>query len=186
MRLLSRTCAKRFQTAALLTALGVPLPLAAATLPPAYIEAAEAYAVPPAILFAVALAESELLLTSNRAMPWPWTLNVEGRGERYRNRLETWEAINRHLAEGRRSIDIGLMQVNWRWHEALLQDTWTALDPQFNLRAGASILQALYVEDGDWVTAIGRYHAPADTPAARQRAEAYRARVLERLERLAP
>ena len=73
MPLLSRTCAKRVRTAALLTALGVPVPVAAATIPPAYVEAAEAYAAPPAILFAVALAESELLLTSNRAMPWPWT-----------------------------------------------------------------------------------------------------------------
>ena len=186
MQLVSRTCARGLGAVALVSALGMPADTALASIPPAYVEAAQAYAVPPEILFAVALAESELLLTSNRVMPWPWTLNVEGEGERYRNRLETWEAINRHLAEGRRSIDIGLMQVNWRWHQERLQDPWTALDPQFNLRAGASILHELYQEDGDWVTAIGRYHAPADTPAARQRAATYRARVLDRLERLQP
>jgi soluble lytic murein transglycosylase-like protein len=159
---------------------------AVASIPPAYVNAAQEYAVPPEVLFAVALAESELLLTSRRVMPWPWTLNVEGREERYRNRVEAWEAIQRHLEAGRRSIDIGLMQVNWRWHQELLQDPWTALDPYFNLRAGSRILHDLYQEDGDWVTVVGRYHAPADTPAARHRAEVYRARVLERLERLQP
>ncbi len=186
MRSISRNCASGIGAVTLIGALGGAAGDTVAAIPPAYVEAAQAYAVPPEILFAVALAESELLLTSNRVMPWPWTLNVEGEEERYRNRLETWEAISRHLAKGRRSIDIGLMQVNWRWHRERLRDPWTALDPQFNLRAGASILHELYQEDGDWVTAIGRYHAPAGTPAARQRAAAYRARVLERLERLQP
>jgi len=186
VRSISRNCASGIGAVTLIGALGGAAGDTVAAIPPAYVEAAQAYAVPPEILFAVALAESELLLTSNRVMPWPWTLNVEGEEERYRNRLETWEAISRHLAKGRRSIDIGLMQVNWRWHRERLRDPWTALDPQFNLRAGASILHELYQEDGDWVTAIGRYHAPAGTLAARQRAAAYRARVLERLERLQP
>ena len=186
MRSLSRTCARGLGAAALMSALGVSPTTAAASIPPAYVEAAQEYAVPPQIVFAVALAESELLLTSRRVMPWPWTLNVEGREERYRNRVEAWEAIQDHLEAGRRSIDIGLMQVNWRWHQELLQDPWTALDPHFNLRAGARILKDLYQEDGDWVAVVGRYHAPADTPEARRRAAAYRARVLERLERLQP
>jgi soluble lytic murein transglycosylase-like protein len=186
VRSISRTCASGLGAVALVSALAAPATTALASIPPAYVEAAQEYAVPPEIVFAVALTESELLLTSSRVMPWPWTLNVEGRAERYRNRFETWEAIQRHLEAGRRSIDIGLMQVNWRWHQDLLQDPWTALDPYFNLRAGARILHDLYQQDPDWVTVVGRYHAPADTPAARQRAAAYRARVLERLERLQP
>ncbi|WP_242467267.1 lytic transglycosylase domain-containing protein [Ectothiorhodospira shaposhnikovii] len=172
--------------ALLLGGLATPPVMASVTIPPAYVAAAEAYRIPPEVLFAVALAESEILLTSRRVLPWPWTLNVEGREERYRTRIEAYEAIQAHLAAGRRSIDIGLMQVNWHWHGELLQDPWLALDPHFNLRAGARILRDLHLEDGDWLISVGRYHAPARTPAAQARAERYRQRVIERLESLWP
>lgn len=179
-----RTCAEKMRMATLMGGLLLAGPVWPSTIPPAYVEAARTYQVPPEVVFAVALAESEMLLTSRRVLPWPWTLNVEGRPERYRNRREAHEAIQRHLAAGRTSIDIGLMQVNWHWHAQRLQDPWRALDPHHNLRVGAQILHELYQEDGDWTVVVGRYHAPADTPAARARAERYRARVLERMQRL--
>jgi hypothetical protein len=180
--LLWRMCARGLGAIALFGAWSLPVQ----AIPSAYADAAKDLGVPAEIVFAVALTESGLLLTSNRFMPWPWTLNVEGREERYRNRTEAWEALTHHLRQGRRSIDIGLMQVNWYWHQSRLEDPWLALEPIFNLRVGASILHELYVEDGDWMSAVGRYHAPADTPAARARAAAYRARVRGHLERLDP
>lgn len=155
-------------------------------IPTAYVDVAREFDIPPRVLYAVAWAESGLRLTSDQIRPWPWTLNVHGRGERYASREATWQAIRSHLAAGRRSIDIGLMQINWRWHGKTLGDPWRALDPLNNLRTGARLLRDLYRKSGDWSVAIGRYHAPAATRQARARAKAYRARVTRRLAQLPP
>ena len=150
------------------------------TIPQAYVQVAGRHGIPPEVLYAVALTESALVLTTGRQRPWPWTLNVHGRGERYRTRLEAWEAIQRHLEAGRTSIDIGLMQVNWRWHRNPLGNPWRALDPYHNLQVGASLLRERFQESGDWSVAVGRYHAPSN-PRYAQR---YRTRVQRQLERL--
>ena len=64
------------------------------------------------------------------------------------------------LDQGKRSIDIGLMQVNWRWHRDTLGDSWQALDPDHNLRVGAKILASCYRDHRDRWDAVGCYHAP--------------------------
>jgi hypothetical protein len=69
------------------------------------------------------------------------------------------------------------MQVNWRFHRAALRDPWAALDPFFNLRAGARILRQCYQRLRDWWQAVGCYHAPGRSAAQRRRATAYRDRV---------
>jgi soluble lytic murein transglycosylase-like protein len=70
-----------------------------------------------------------------------------------------------HLARTE-MVDVGLMQVNWRYHGDKLRTHWLALDPWFNLRIGASILREMYDQCGDWIVAAGRYHAPANPERA--------------------
>lgn len=155
----------------------VPLPSAfaedtadAVQIPPAYRQVAREYDVPPTLLFAIALTESGRT-TGNRFAPWPWTLNVDGQGYRYESRTAVEAALRDFLAQGRYP-DVGLMQINWRYHEDLLGDVHQALDPWFNLRAGALVLREAYERTGDWWLAVGRYHS--GTP---DRALAYRHRV---------
>ena len=139
--------------------------------PTAYREVAREYDVPPSILFAVALTESGRSVSNGRLLPWPWTLNVQGRAYYYRDRKTAVAALKRFLKQGR-SPDIGLMQVNWRYHGKKLGDPAQAFDPWLNLRAGALILRQAYEHTGDWWLAVGRYHS-----ARPQFAEAYRKRV---------
>ena len=130
--------------------------------------------IPDRIFYAVALAESGRKLPADRVRrPWPWTLNVAGDGYYYATRLEAWQALRGWLDQGKRSIDIGLMQVNWRYHQARLGDPWQALDPYHNLRVGADILQDCYANERDWWASVGCYHAPANP----ERAARYRRRV---------
>ncbi|WP_026596667.1 lytic transglycosylase domain-containing protein [Methylohalobius crimeensis] len=153
--------------------------------PPAYRTVGEAMRVPPALLYAVALTESNLELPGGRMRPWPWTLNVAGRGERYGTRSAAVRALMNHLGTGKRRVDVGLMQVNWGWHAKLLKNPWRALDPWFNLAAGAKVLKREYARTSDWMEAVGRYHAGSpDTPARKRRANRYRRRVAAWLERL--
>ncbi|WP_081617317.1 transglycosylase SLT domain-containing protein [Thioalkalivibrio sp. ALMg11] len=153
---------------------------AAAGVPEGYHRVAQAEGVPADVLYALAAAESGARLSTGAARPWPWTLNVGGRPERYRTYREALDALERHLAAGKRNIDIGLMQVNWHWHEERLQDPARALDPYRNLRIGAAILREQYERSGHWLEASGLYHAPSNTTNAAR----HRARVQHHLEAL--
>lgn len=155
--------------------------------PAGYRQIAGEYGVPASLLYAVALAESgrTLELAGRRVVrPWPWTLNVGGKGYYFETREDAWTALRAHRAAGQRSIDIGLMQVNWRWHADRLKDPYAALDPYYSLRVAAQILRDCQGETGDWWAAVGCYHAPGTGEAARARAERYRARVRAQWRRL--
>ena len=144
------------------------------TVPSGYRLVASEKKIPESIFYAVALAESGRTLPADGVRrPWPWTLNVAGDGYYYATRHEAWQALRDWLDQGKRSIDIGLMQVNWRYHQSRLGDPWQALDPYHNLRVGADILQDCYATRRDWWVSVGCYHAPANP----ERATRYRRRV---------
>jgi hypothetical protein len=144
------------------------------TVPSGYRMIAAERAIPDTIFYAVALAESGWALnTDGVRQPWPWTLNVAGDGYYYSTRIEAWQALRDWLDKGKRSIDIGLMQVNWRYHHERLGDPWQALDPYHNLRVGAEILQDCYATEHDWWASVGCYNAPKNP----ERATRYRRRV---------
>lgn len=135
-------------------------------IPPAYRRVADEYGIPAQVLYAVALTESGLLMPESRDhRPWPWTLNVAGKAYRYGSRDTAYAGLMQHLARTE-MVDVGLMQVNWRYHGDKLRTHWLALDPWFNLRIGASILREMYDQCGDWIVAAGRYHAPANPERA--------------------
>ncbi|MEA3278187.1 MAG: lytic transglycosylase domain-containing protein [Pseudomonadota bacterium] len=147
--------------AMLLNALWAQAALAGASVPAGYASAARAHNIPTDIFYAVALTESGKIVDRFRTRrPWPWTLNVGGKGYFYASREDAHRALRRFLAQGKRSIDIGLMQVNWRWHRDKLGDAWRALDPDHNLQVGARILATCYRERRDRWDAVGCYHAP--------------------------
>ena len=147
--------------------------------PPAYTAAALRHAVPPVVLYALAHTESGTALKVGKR-PWPWTLNISGRGYRYPNRTQACQALNQAL-KTTRVIDVGLGQLNIRWNPALFgsegrfSDPCDALDPYDNLDATAALLRQRFDQDdhgnnGDWGRAAGRDHRPAGgAPAQRYR-----------------
>ena len=143
-------------------------------IPPAYRRIADEYGIPPGVLYAVALTESGLLMPESRDhRPWPWTLNVAGKAYRYGSRDTAYAGLMQHLARTE-MVDVGLMQVNWRYHGDKLRTHWLALDPWFNLRIGASILREMYDQCGDWIVAAGRKFSPDDEGWATEYADIVR------------
>jgi hypothetical protein len=146
----------------------------AADIPPAYRQVALIKRIPADIFYAIALAESGRKLGTNLARrPWPWTLNIHGQGMFFSDRHSAWRAVVAALAKQQSSVDIGLMQVNWRYHQHRLIDPWRALDPHRNLHVAAEILQRCYERSSDWWQAVGCYHSPSNA----ERAQRYRKRV---------
>jgi len=158
--------------------LGLYLPrlaIADESVPVTYRLVAAEQGIPAQIFYALALAESGKAIKNLKATrPWPWTLNIAGKGVYFNSRLEAWQALNASLQAGESSVDIGLMQVNWHFHQQRLKNSWLALDPQHNLRVAANVLKDCYRQRRDWWASVGCYHTPANT----ERAKRYRARVL--------
>ena len=154
-----------------------------AAIPSAYSMVAREVGVPPAVLYGVALQESSFLFShagERRSLPWPWTLNVAGSPARLATRSQAEERLRAALGSGIRNVDVGPMQVNWRYHEERLRSVRRALDPYWNLRVGAELLAMHYAASRDWHVAVGRYHSPSDT----RRAARYAGQVFDRLGRL--
>ncbi len=151
------------------------------SVPAGYRMIAAEHGIPQSVLFAVALTESgKQTGQAGTLRPWPWTLNVAGRGYFFDSRQAAWQALTAYLKEGTHSIDIGLMQVNWRYHKNRLGTPWQALDPYHNIRVGAGILQDCHATRQDWWGSVGCYHSPKDS----HRADRYRRRVVSHWQRI--
>jgi hypothetical protein len=110
--------------------------------------------VSPTILAAIALKES-----ARNKKPWPWTLNVHGKGYFYNTRQETYEALQRFQHAGFTSIDVGPMQVNIKFNGRYFASTWDATDPKTNIQVAAEILKKNYNSTGSVESAIAHYHS---------------------------
>ncbi len=163
-----RCSAKCWYWACVSLATVLPTPVwANAGVPAGYRTVADEHGVPASILYAVALAESGTVVDPRRKIrPWPWTLNVSGQGRFFPSRQAASAALQVELADGRESVDIGLMQINWRYHKGRLASPTRALDPYHNLRVAAEILRDCYQRRGDWWAAVGCYHAPSNARRA--------------------
>ena len=145
-------------------------------IPPAYLQMAARFDIPAAILYAVALTESGTQIPALSARrPWPWTLNIAGKGFYFPTRHAAWQVLDARLAAGETRIDIGLMQVNWHYHQRRLENSWLALAPDHNLAVAAEILRRCYAERGDWWAGVGCYHAPNNATRATRYLERVRA-----------
>lgn len=144
--------------------------VSAQTVPPAYVRTAVTNNIPPDVFFCIGQTESGRAFNGVRK-PWPWTLNIAGRGAFFNSRLEAETALNQAIVQGIRNIDIGLMQINYRVHSARVNQAADLLDPYTNMAVSADILNE-YRGNQDLWHAVGRYHSA--TPGLKQ---AYQGRV---------
>lgn len=153
----------------------------AQTIPLGYQRIAATYQVPVKIYYAILTQESGWS-TKHGFKPWPWTLNIAGKGQRYETRKAAFQALKRAVDSGIELVDIGPGQVNWRYHKKKLGTLWQALEPYHNLKVSAQILRDEYERSGknNWWIAVGRYHSPGQKPSQRARAKEYELRVKRR------
>lgn len=134
------------------------------------IEAAEAasrrHGVPRGVLSAIALAESGTRRAGAFA-PWPWTLNVDGRGLRFDTAGAARDHAREALRQGARAVDLGCFQINFQWHRAAFASLGAMLDPRESADYAARFLRRLFDESGDWLVAVGHYHSRTPGNAAR-------------------
>lgn len=123
-------------------------------------KAGDHYNLDPLLIYSVALIESGTNDESleNGVSPYPWTLRSD-RPFYGKNRRDAERELARLLSE-KKSVDVGLMQINVRWHGHRVKNPMDLLDPLKNVMVGASILDERirqYPEDA--IRAVGSYHS---------------------------
>ncbi|HUD52869.1 transglycosylase SLT domain-containing protein [Parvibaculum sp.] len=115
---------------------------------------------PRALLVSVSMAEAGRFdPKSGKARPWPWTINAEGQSFYFDSKKEAVAATQRLLKAGVRSIDVGCMQVNLRYHPDAFSDLHEAFEPLTNVTYGAEFLKRLRKQTGSWPKAVATYHS---------------------------
>lgn len=114
-----------------------------------------------------------------RFVSWPWTINVNGKGYRFKTKDEAIAKVKQLQAEGIESIDVGCMQVNLKYHKKAFADLDDAFNPDTNMEYGAKFLNRLYKKQGSWQKAAMAYHSKV--PA---RGLSYKNRLISRFEQI--
>jgi len=137
------------------------------------LNAAQAHGVPPGILHSVGLTE-----TGRKGSLYPYALNIEGRAVFAKSRGEAILEFERARAEGKSLIDLGCMQINYRYHGAEFASVAAMLDPRANVDYAARFLARLHARHQTWTMAVARYHAGPNNDPAQKR---YVCRVIANL-----
>lgn len=131
--------------------------LGPAPIPPGYLHVARIKRIPAKVLYAVALQESKMRF-GNIALPYPWTLNIQGAPKRFDTYRAAFVVLVDCLRMGVLLVDIGLFQICWFYHRSRLRSPARALDPYFNMEVAAQLLQDHFKKSGSWFRAVANYH----------------------------
>lgn len=127
--------------------------------------------IPAGLLPAMARVESGKSIQGT-VKAWPWTLNNAGNGTYHDSLPDALARLDTLLASGTRNVDLGCMQLNWRWHSSAFADASAMMDPKANTRYAAAFLRDLHQRHGTWTAAVAHYHSSDSA-----RGKAYAAKV---------
>jgi len=125
---------------------------------------------PAYLLKAVALTETGYGVPGRRGIAaWPWTVHDGETGHYFATKEAAVEFVREIRTDGKRSIDVGCMQVNLRHHPRAFTSVAAGFDPVVNIRYAAQFLRQLKESASSWEEAVARYHSfnPVDNYAGR-------------------
>jgi hypothetical protein len=132
------------------------------------LRASQATGVPLAVLQAISLTETGRR-RDGAFRPWPWTVNMEGKGVWFDSLDEARAYVGKEHDRGARSFDVGCFQINYKWHGHEFASIDAMFDPMTNALYAAQLLGTLYAETGSWSAAAGSYHSRTPKFANRYR-----------------
>jgi soluble lytic murein transglycosylase-like protein len=122
--------------------------------------AERAHGIPVHLLAAIARVESGRRdQSSGTFSPWPWTINFDGQGSFYDNKVQAVAAATSMRPQVTKSIDIGCMQISLTNHPSAFTTMEQAFDPFSNADYGARFLVQLFEKTGSWPKAVEWYHS---------------------------
>ena len=116
------------------------------------------YNLPSKLLTSIALVESGIKKNNQHFRSWPWTLNVSGKSIYFDTKEEMLNYLKQSLPE-KKSIDVGCMQINTKYHLKNFKDLNQIIEPEENVKYAAIFLSKLFKQYRSWNEAIARYHS---------------------------
>lgn len=108
------------------------------------------YGIPSGLLAAIAQVESGMNAHA---------INVKGKAVTSSSSHEAFSLINDARNNGINNIDVGVMQINYRWHGGEFDSIEEMLNPKRNITYAAKLLKSLKARHGTWYQAIKYYHS---------------------------
>ena len=139
--------------------------------------AEDQHGIPRGLLQSITRVEAGRKTVTGEYMPWPWTLNDQGKGLFFDTKQAAVDYLQEAVSAGDHSVDAGCMQVNTKWHMDGFFELADMLDPVQNADYAASFLLDLHAAHQSWDGAVKHYHS--SDPAKHVQ---YHARVLGELE----
>tara|TARA_Y200000002_G_C22507139_1_gene589712 strand:- start:57 stop:713 length:657 start_codon:yes stop_codon:yes gene_type:complete len=115
------------------------------------------YNIPNKLLKAISLTESGRTI-EKEFIAWPWSLNVSGQSYYFNNKLNALSFLQKKI-KNQKNIDIGCMQINFKYHNKNFKNLESMLDPKKNIDWAAQYIKELYRKYKSWNIAISRYHS---------------------------
>ncbi|WP_239521066.1 transglycosylase SLT domain-containing protein [Pseudooceanicola aestuarii] len=116
------------------------------------------HAIPDNLLLGIGLQEAGMTHEGQHTI-WPWTANSDGDGRFFASRAAARDWVQSELDRGVRSVDIGCMQINLRWHPEAFATVDDGLDPAANVDYAARLLLRHHRNRGSWAEAAAAYHS---------------------------
>lgn len=116
--------------------------------------------IPKNLLMAISSNESGRYNDKARmTLPWPWTINVDGKGYYFNTMHEAVTAARNAQLRGAGNVDVGCMQISMKHHPDAFASLTDAFSPEKNVAYGATFLRQKYDEEQSWKKAIAAYHS---------------------------
>ena len=122
-------------------------------------DAEKKYELPENILLSISRVESGYQKVDGIIRAWPWTLNAGGDSAYFKTKKAALNSLKKRIESGVTNIDVGCMQINYRWHNKLFSNLSDMINPIKNVDYGARFLKKLFQRHGSWEKAVKYYHS---------------------------
>lgn len=106
--------------------------------------------IPSGLLSAIAGVESDFN---------PYAVNIAGKTIIASNQDEAAKTIRHAINCGITNIDVGIAQINYRWHKDNFKNIDEMINPATNIEYAAKLLTSLFKQHGTWHKALRYYHS---------------------------
>ena len=122
-------------------------------------DAEKKYGLPENILLSISRVESGYQKVDGVTRAWPWTLNAGGDSAYFQTKQDALRSLEERIKKGVTNIDIGCMQLNFRWHKDFFNNLSDMINPIKNVDYAARFLNRLHQRHGSWEKAVKYYHS---------------------------
>ena len=122
-------------------------------------DAERKYGLPENILLSISRVESGYQKVGGITRAWPWTLNAGGDSAYFQTKEAALGSLKDRVKKGVTNIDVGCMQLNYRWHKKFFKSLNDMISPTKNVDYGARFLKKLQQRHGSWEKAVKYYHS---------------------------